>query len=400
MKNIIFFENENDIKSFVKKNIKFTEEEINYKYQVPSVCVILESDFQTYEKIKKINVCNKIFFYYGKLYIIGTKENIISLFKQIKSFFKNKEIIDLTKELIREKKEAFILRSSYKSLVINKKTILMGVLNVTPDSFYDGGEYLEPKKAIEKAYKMAQEGADIIDIGGASTRPNSELVNPDVELERIMPVVKELVKNLPKNILISVDTYNSDTASKVLDEGVDIINDISGFSFDEKMLEVIVSKRPIYILCHTKGKPTEWKNVKYDNVVDELLSYFDYKLKLLEEKLLDISNIIIDPNIGFGKDPLHNIEVLSNIEKFKIFNRPIMLGVSRKSFIGHIIKEFLGKNELPSPKERLFGSLGAISYPIIKNSCHIVRAHDIKETREFLSVVDSIRNFKRLSLDE
>ena len=281
-----------------------------------------------------------------------------------------------------------------KKLELGKRTLIMGVLNVTPDSFSDGGEYTSVSKAVERAISMAREGADIIDIGGESTRPNAKPVELNEEIRRVVPVLKEVKKQLElegfNNVFLSVDTYKSKVAEIALLEGADIINDISGLTFDPDMVEVIAQYKPPVVINHTKGYPYQWSRMEitYQDVVQEILNFWKKQINLLMEKGYDNRNkIICDPGIGFGKKFEHNIEILKRFKEFQEINQPLLIGTSRKSFIGIIYKKHFGK-EFP-PKERLYGSLASISIAVI-NGADIVRVHDVKETKEFLSVLDEI----------
>ena len=268
----------------------------------------------------------------------------------------------------------------------------MGVLNVTPDSFSDGGEFFETSKAVRRAVQMVEEGAEIIDIGGESTRPGSQRIPPEEELRRVLPVLKEVRKELP-DTWISIDTYKSQVAKACLEEGADIINDISGGTYDPEILKVVAEYRCPYVINHVKGKPETWKDepIIYDDVVEEVQEFFKKQInKLRDLGYKEEERIILDPGIGFGKLPEHNVEILKRFDEFKIFGKILMVGVSRKSFIGLILEGFLNKKT--KPKERLFGSLGALAVPVLKGA-KIVRVHDVKETREFLALLDAVRTY-------
>ncbi len=288
------------------------------------------------------------------------------------------------------RRRSFKLQYNYKILPLGIKTAIMGVLNITPDSFSDGGEFLEPKRAVERAVEMAEEGADIVDIGGESTRPGSERIDAQEELRRILPVLREVRKELP-NVWISIDTYKSETARVCLEEGADMINDISGGTFDEKMYEVLSLYSCPYIMTHIKGTPQTWKNmpIVYEDAVEEIVRWFEERLKELREAGYK-GDVILDPGIGFGKLPEHNVEILKRIEEFKIFGKPLAVGVSRKSFIGLTLEGLLKRKT--SPKERLYGSLGALAYAVAKG-VHIARVHDVRQTREFLALLDTVRTY-------
>ncbi|MFN3598307.1 MAG: dihydropteroate synthase [Aquificaceae bacterium] len=288
------------------------------------------------------------------------------------------------------RKRSFKIQYNQKILPLGIKTAIMGVLNLTPDSFSDGGLYIEPSQAIKRALQMAEEGADIIDIGGESTRPGSQRLSAEEELRRIMPVLKEIRKELPKT-WISIDTYKAKVAEVCLQEGADMINDISGGTFDPDIYKVVAKYNCPYVITHIKGKPETWKEmpIVYEDVMEEILSWFNERLKELQTTGYK-GQAILDPGIGFGKLPEHNVEILKRFEELRLFGLPLLVGVSRKSFIGIVMEGLLKKKT--EPVERLYGSLGALAPAVIKGA-HIVRVHDVKETREFLALLDTIRTY-------
>lgn len=260
-----------------------------------------------------------------------------------------------------------------------KKTLIMGILNITPDSFSDGGEFFNRQKAIQHAEEMVKEGADIIDIGGESTRPFSKRIPADEELKRVLPVLKE-VKRL--NVQISIDTYKSVVAENCLKNGANIINDISALRMDEKMADIIAKYNCKVVLMHMKGTPENMQlNPAYKNVIKEISEFFEERIEFALKKGIKKENIILDTGIGFGKTVRHNIEILRNLKEFKKFNLPILVGTSRKSFIGKI----LNKDE----KNRLEGTL-ATTVIAIMNGADIIRVHDVKENVLVAKLVDEI----------
>jgi len=266
-----------------------------------------------------------------------------------------------------------------------KKTIIMGVLNVTPDSFSDGGLYQDLDQAVKHAKHMLLEGADIIDIGGESSRPGSYEVTEEEELKRVIPVVERLIKEIEAPI--SIDTYKPRVAEECLKLGAHMINDISGLRHSG-MAEIIAKYKASVCIMHMLGEPkTMQKDPKYSNVIEEISKY----LKTQGEKAqkAGIKNIIIDPGIGFGKKLEHNIAILNNIKIFKNLNYPVLIGLSRKSFIGEI-------TDLPVT-ERLEGALSATAISIY-NGANIVRVHDVKETRRVAMVADALRVINTNSL--
>ena len=335
---------------------------------------------------------------YLKVLLIGNEYDFKNLAKELKNYPHLKGLAKgIIETIYRYKKHTFRITHNRKVLPLGIKTHVMGIVNVTPDSFSDGGEAFGVKEAVERALKLAREGADIIDIGGESTRPDAKPIPAEEELNRVLPVVRELKRELEREKLdrvwISVDTYKSEVAKAVLEEGADIINDISGLTFDPKMVDVVVKYRSPVVVNHIKGTPQTWKKmtITYKDVIGEILSFWREKINLLLEKGYDDpTKIICDPGIGFGKLPEHNIEILKRFDELRVIGQPLMVGVSRKSFIGYIYEALLNKKS--EPKERLFGSLGAIAPAVIKG-VNIVRVHDVAATREFLAVLDTVRTY-------
>lgn len=257
----------------------------------------------------------------------------------------------------------------------------MGVLNVTPDSFYDGGRFLDTKEALKQGMKMAEDGADIIDVGGESSRPGSDPVSVEEELKRVIPVIEGLAKEI--DIPISVDTYKSEVAKKALDSGASMVNDISALRFDSEMRKVIKDFDVPVVLMHIKGTPKNMqKNPYYDDLMGEITSYLKEAIIVAKNSGIDENKIIIDPGIGFGKRLEDNLEILKNLSFLKSLKKPILVGPSRKSFIGKIL-------DLPEEK-RLEGSLAALSVAVM-NGANIVRVHDVKESKKVAKIVDSIK---------
>ena len=270
------------------------------------------------------------------------------------------------------------------------KTKIMGILNVTPDSFYDGGKYNKTELAIKHAEEMIEEGADIIDIGGESTRPGAEPISIEEEKKRVLPVISELRKR-NKDIKISVDTYKSEVAEEAIDMGATIVNDVSGLQFDKNMPEVISKKNVSVIIMHIKGTPRDMQiNPTYEDVVKEIKEFLKERIEYATENGINKRNIFIDPGIGFGKTTEHNLEILKRLKEFKELGFPVVLGTSRKSFIGRI----LGTEENPiPPEERLEGSIATYVWAVIQG-VDILRVHDVKQTKMALKVIDRIINSK------
>ncbi len=259
----------------------------------------------------------------------------------------------------------------------------MGILNVTPDSFYDGGKYLDIERALERGIEMVKEGADIIDIGGESTRPFSEPVSEEEESKRVITVIEKLRKLT--DIPISIDTRKSNVARKALEKGANIVNDISGLRDDFKMTEVIKKYKAGCIIMHIRGTPkTMQENPYYKDTIGEIKKELEEKVNYALESGIEKERIVIDPGIGFGKRVVDNLLILKNIEEFKNMGFPLLIGHSRKSFIGKILN-------IENPENRLFGTLGVSAYLYLKK-VSIIRVHDVKETREIFKILKSILN--------
>lgn len=264
------------------------------------------------------------------------------------------------------------------------KSYTMGILNITPDSFSDGGKYLTEEESIKRALKIVEEGADIIDIGAESSRPGADPVSEKEELKRLVPVLEALKNRI--DIPISIDTYKARVAEEAIKHGATIINDISGLKKDKNMAKIIAESKVYCVLMHMRRDPQNMhENPSYEDVVEEVIEELKESIKIAKEAGICDDKIILDPGIGFAKDFHHNLELLKNIEKFKILGYPLLLGVSRKKFIGAILDA--------EPKDRLEGSLAVASY-IATKLPSILRVHDVKETVKSLKVINSINGFK------
>jgi dihydropteroate synthase len=252
---------------------------------------------------------------------------------------------------------------------------VIGILNITPDSFYDGGRFTNIPEGLNHVGKMIADGAAIIDVGAASTRPGAALVPEDVELDRLLPFVKAIRKEFP-GIIISIDTYRSKVASKAVGEGADMINDISGGLFDDKMFDVLSQTGAAYILMHIKGTPGSMQhNPSYEDVVKEILLFFVSQVKLLSK--MGVENIILDPGFGFGKSVGHNYEILQKLDSFAELGLPVAVGVSRKSMINKVLGTI--------PSEALNGTTVLNTIAILMGA-HILRVHDVKEAVEAIEL--------------
>jgi len=268
-----------------------------------------------------------------------------------------------------------------KLLELGEKTVVCGILNITPDSFFDGGLYNNKRKAIERARQLVHEGAEMLDIGGASSRPGADPVAADEERKRIMPVLEALVDEV--DILISVDTYRSQIAKEALEIGVDIINDITSLGEDPDMAYVVAESGAGMVLMHMQGSPsTMQKNPKYDDVIAEISSFLQEAFNTAAASGIDKDKIAIDPGIGFGKRPEHNLEIIRRLSELRDLGQPIFIGVSRKSIIGDVLN-------LPLD-ERIEGTAALVACSIM-NGANIVRVHDVKYMSRVARMADAIR---------
>lgn len=256
----------------------------------------------------------------------------------------------------------------------------MGILNITPDSFSDGGRFFDPSKAIKQAVRMAEEGADIIDVGGESTRPGAESVTLEEELRRIVPLVKELVKEVP--IPLSIDSYKSEVAEQALNAGAHIINDISGLRFDNAMAGLAARYKAPVVIMHIKGTPKDMQqNPVYEDLISEVKYYLEEGVRLAQVAGLKRDQVIVDVGIGFGKTVSHNLELINRLDEFHSIGCPMLIGPSRKSFIGSILN-------LPV-SERLEGTIAAVTMAISRG-VHIVRVHDCWPIKRAVQIADAI----------
>tara|TARA_B100001989_G_scaffold54077_1_gene35463 strand:- start:13224 stop:14291 length:1068 start_codon:yes stop_codon:yes gene_type:complete len=343
---------------------------------------LLPSDIKVADKKKigsnkvRLRYNNELNFSLVDLCVLDSKKKIKSL--EIVDLNNNKLLKDLElkySKLSKRLSKIYYSNNSKPKLFKGNNPKIMGILNVTEDSFYDGGKFYNTKKAIKQAYRLVEEGADIIDVGGESTRPGASIIPQKQEVCRILPVIKELCKN---NITVSCDTRNSVTMKKVLDEGVEIINDVSGLNYDKNTLAVIKEYNCYYVLMHSLGTPSTMQiNPKYENVIKDLYSFFLKKISLIKEENLNLSKIIIDPGIGFGKNDSHNFQILKYFSIFLDLGLPILIGLSRKSFIGRFIK-----NEYA---DRLPCSL-ALAVDAFLKGASFIRVHDVKGTKDAIDI--------------
>lgn len=261
------------------------------------------------------------------------------------------------------------------------RPLIMGVLNITPDSFFDGGKYATKRKAVDHALQMAEDGADIIDVGGESSRPFSKPVSIDEELMRVIPVIEGIRER--SNIPISVDTCKAPVARESCFAGANIVNDISGLRYDPEMADVVNIAKAKVVIMHMKGTPETMQTAPYyDDVIPEISSFFEERIQFAGAKGIERDNIILDPGIGFGKRVEDNLKIIKHLNVFKRFNLPILVGTSMKGFIGKITGATL--------KRRIEGTLASVAISAW-NGADIVRVHDIKKIKKVVELVDAIK---------
>jgi dihydropteroate synthase len=277
-------------------------------------------------------------------------------------------------------RKTFSLKLGAKNLVLGERTIVAGVLNITPDSFSDGGQNFSLSKAVERALEMEAQGADIIEIGGESTRPGATPVPVEEELQRVLPVLQALQGRL--SIPISVDTYKNEVARQALAYGASIINDISALRFDEAIADTITESGAGLILMHMRGEPsTMQKLAPSENIFAEICADMEIAVEKAVSRGVQRQQIIFDPGIGFGKTFEQNLAILNHLDRFVELDLPIMIGTSRKSFIGRITGR--------PANERIFGTAASVATAILRGA-HMVRVHDVQEMVEVSRITDAI----------
>jgi len=270
-------------------------------------------------------------------------------------------------------KEPLVWKIGRKRVLDLEQPLVMGVLNVTPDSFSDGGRFLEPEQAVDRALEMCSQGADIIDVGGESTRPSAPRISPEVERQRVIPVIERLAEH--KDVVISVDTQKAEIARQAVEAGALIVNDINAAAQSPEMLELVAESRCGYVSMHMQGTPQTMQQAPvYSNVVAEVSEFFRQSLVFYEKYGVSLEQIVLDVGIGFGKTVDHNLELLRHLVDYKKHGRPLLLGVSRKSFLGKI----LGAE---STDDRLAASLACVCWGMSAD-VRIFRVHDVLETSQ------------------
>ncbi len=291
----------------------------------------------------------------------------------------NKLAKDLSLALENYRKDKFVLDLGKYRLNLSRRTHIMGIVNITTDSFSGDGLYHGTKNIVEYAEDLAKQGADIIDVGGESSRPGAKRILVKEELARLIPEIKNLVKKI--SLPVSVDTYKPEVAEQALDNGASILNDITGLK-DKLMLKVAAKYRAAVIIMHMRGTPQTMQiNPCYDSLIDEIINFLGKAVDRAVDAGIDKNKIIVDPGIGFGKSVEHNLEILKKLKEFKILGVPILAGTSRKSFIGKILNA--------KPQERLPGTIASCILASL-NGAHILRVHDVKAVRDALKISDRI----------
>jgi dihydropteroate synthase len=274
----------------------------------------------------------------------------------------------------------YVIKTRHGTMRLGRRTLLMGIINVTPDSFYDGGKRFDPAKAVADGIGLVEAGADIIDVGGESTRPGAPPVSAEEEIQRVLPVVQGLRRTV--KIPISIDTYKARVARAALAAGADIVNDISALRFDPEMAALLATEKVPVVLMHMQGTPqTMQAEPLYNNVLREVQDFLEARAIFALEAGLERDHIILDPGIGFGKTLDHNLTLLRGLPALAAMGHPLLIGASRKTFIGKILDV--------KPEERLEGSLAA-AVAAVFGGAHIIRVHDVKETWRAVRVADAI----------
>jgi dihydropteroate synthase len=267
-------------------------------------------------------------------------------------------------------------------LILGPDPVLMGVLNVTPDSFSDGGEFLDPDKAVARAVSLLDEGAQIVDVGGESTRPGSDPVGPEEELHRVMPVLRGILAARPEAV-VSIDTYRASTAEATLDAGARVVNDVTALG-DPRMAGVVAERGCPVVLMHMRGEPKSMQqDPRYEDVVREVRDFLARRAERAIRAGVEEGNIVLDPGIGFGKTLEHNLTLLNRLDALVELGFPVLVGASRKSFLGKIVGS-------GSPKDRLFGTV-ASNVVAYERGASLFRVHDVRANKEALAVAAAIR---------
>ena len=278
-------------------------------------------------------------------------------------------------------KDSFILKTWKREMTVGDRAQIMGILNVTPDSFSDGGFFQSSEEAVESGVRMVEEGADILDVGGESSRPGAEPVSPKEELRRVIPVIEGLVRRV--TVPISVDTTKAEVAREAVASGAEIINDISAMRFDDQMPVVVAATGAAVILMHMRGTPKDMQegDLTYRSLLPDITGFLRERMERAKSAGVELERMMIDPGFGFGKTAEDNMKLLRYLSAFRILGRPIVTGVSRKSFIGKVTGG--------DPQDRLEGTAAALTVAIM-NGSHVVRVHDVSAMKRVAAMADAI----------
>ena len=281
-----------------------------------------------------------------------------------------------------DSEDFFVLKTWKREMTIGDRTQIMGILNVTPDSFSDGGCLKSPQEAIEFGIRMVEEGADIVDVGGESSRPGAGPVSLKEELRRVIPVIDGLVRRV--NVPISVDTTKAKVAREAVEAGAEIINDISAMRFDDRMSVVVADTGAAVILMHMKGTPKDMQegDLTYRALLPDIIDFLKERMEWAQSVGVELERMMIDPGLGFGKTAEDNMKLLRYLSAFRALGRPIVTGASRKSFIGKVVGG--------DPRDRLEGTAAAVAAAIM-NGSHVVRVHDVGTMKKVAAIADAIR---------
>lgn len=311
--------------------------------------------------------------------ILGTETHFRRLIENLKPQPLNLRELseEIEKALARFNRRRFRVAAGEHLLEMGGRTLLMGIVNVTPDSFSDGGEFFGPDRAAERCLQLAEEGADIIDVGGESSRPGSEGVSAEQELRRVMPVLEKVSGKL--DVPVSIDTVKPQVAREAVAAGVSIVNDISGLG-NEEMIAAVAELGAAVVIMHIKGMPrTMQANPHYDDLMTEIIDFLSERMEAAVRGGVPEEKILVDPGIGFGKTADDNYRIIRRLEELRCLGRPIVVGPSRKSFIGKVVKG--------TPRERVFGTAAAVAL-CITNGAGVVRVHDLRQMKEVAAVAD------------
>lgn len=281
------------------------------------------------------------------------------------------------------KRRIYSWKCRNRSVLLGERTLVMGILNTTPDSFSDGGSYFDPAAAVDRALEMIAQGADIIDVGGESTRPGADPVQALEEIRRTVPIIGKI--RAQSDVPISIDTMKAEVAFQALEAGADIINDVSALEGDAEMAGVAAESLAGVVLMHMQGSPRTMQNdPEYGDVVHEVGAYLKTRMDVAAEAGINRDRLVIDPGIGFGKTVEHNLQLLRGLPRLARCGAPLLVGASRKSFIGRLLRK-------GPADERLAGSLGAAAFAVM-GGAHILRVHDVLETCDVCRLLDTLNS--------